>query len=88
MMNMLKNNLPWLYQIIIAIGIALWFDGVNMIARTFVSPTRNVGLIFCGIALFIFLLDDGRLNELHNFDRKNSNNNRNKIAAAVAGINN
>ena len=88
MMNMLKNNLPWLYQIIIAIGIALWFDGVNMIARTFVNPTRNVGLMFCGIALIIFLLDDGRLNELHNFDPKNSNNNRNKIAAAMAGINN
>ena len=85
---MLKNNLPWLYQMIIAIGIALWFDGVNMISRTFVNPSRNVGLMFCGIALFIFLLDDGRLNELHNFDRKNSNNNRNKIAAAVAGINN
>lgn len=85
---MLKNNLPWLYQIIIAIGIALWFDGVNMIATTFVNPSRNVGLIFCGIALIIFLLDDGRLNELHNFDSKNSNNNRNKIAAAIAGINN
>jgi len=90
MIKILKNNIPWLYQIIIAISIALWFDGVNMITRTFFNPSRNVGFMFCSIALLIFILDDGSLNELHRIDNdnKHSYNKPNNIAAAMAGINN
>ena len=87
-MNYIKNKMPWLYQIIIAIAIAIWFDGINIISREIVKPSLLVGSAMCLLSVIIFLSDDGLLNELHNIEDKKNNNKRNKIAAIVSAANN
>ena len=92
----LKKNMPNIYQIIVALSIALWFDGINMITHSLVKPGRNTGIIFVILALLVFYLDDGSLNELHNIETVtdeeddtnnyaiNNNKKRNRIAAIMA----
>ena len=91
MIKFLKKHMPNIYKIIVAIAICIWFDGINMITHSFLTPSRNVGILFCCISLFIFIMDDGSLNELHNIPEKHDPNNdtRNKIAAIMSSaINN
>ena len=95
----LKKNMPNIYQILVALSIALWFDGINMITHSLVKPGRNTGIIFVIVALLVFYLDDGNLNELHNIDSEsdeeeethnyaiNNNKKRNRIAAIMAAAN-
>ena len=86
---MIKKQYPWVFQILIAIALALWFDGINMITRTFFEPSRKIGMAFCAIALIIFLIDDGKLNELHSIEHTGKNNKKpNKVAAIMSAINN
>lgn len=86
---MIKKQYPWVFQILIAIALALWFDGINMVTRTFFEPSRKVGLAFCTVALIIFLIDDGKLNELHSIEHSAKNNKKpNKVAAIMSAINN
>ena len=86
---MIKKQYPWIFQILIAIALALWFDGINMVTRTFFEPSRKVGLAFCTVALIIFLIDDGKLNELHSIEHSAKNNKKpNKVAAIMSAINN
>ena len=91
----LKNKMPNVYQIIVALAIGLWFDGINMITHSLFDQKITTGIIFICISLFIFYMDDGSLNELHNIDsknnkQKNKNNNqkRNHIAAIMSAANN
>jgi len=86
---MIKKQYPWIFQILIAIALGLWFDGINMVTRTFFEPSRKVGLAFCTVALIIFLIDDGKLNELHSIEHSAKNNKKpNKVAAIMSAINN
>lgn len=70
MLSQLKSSAPNLYILIVAVGISVWFEGVATVVRHFV-PNRDLkaGIMMCLFALGIFLLDDGNLNELYNFDR-------------------
>ena len=86
---MIKKHYPWVFQILIAIALALWFDGINMITRSFFLPSRKIGFAFCFLALTIFLIDDGKLNELHSIENTNKNSKKtNKVAAIMSAINN
>ena len=92
----LKNKMPNVYQIIVALAIGLWFDGINIITHSLFDQNIRTGIIFICISLFIFYMDDGSLNELHNIEsnnkqkNKNNNNNqkRNRIAAIMSAANN
>ena len=91
MIKFLKKHMPNIYKIIVAISICIWFDGINMITHSFLTPSRNIGILFCCISLCIFMMDDGSLNELHNIHEEHDPNNdtRNKISAIMSSaINN
>lgn len=68
MISIIKHKLPNLYIIIVAVAIAMWFQGVNFIINTFVKPTFKNGIILSIVSLLIFYLDDGSLSELYNYN--------------------
>lgn len=70
MIKQLKQHMPNIYIIVVAIAVSLWFEGVSTILRTYV-PKNNLqyGMMMCVVSLAIFYLDDGSLTELHNYDR-------------------
>ena len=84
MLQLLKDSSPNLYIIIIALGISLWFEGMNNILSHFIKE-RNLytGFALCFIALLIFYSDDGSLNELYNI---NDQNNNARAAAAISAM--
>jgi len=71
MLSQLKSLAPNLYILIVAVSISLWFEGVATVIRHYV-PNRDLkaGIIMCSVALGVFLLDDGSLNELYNIEPK------------------
>ena len=69
MLSILKKSVPNLYILIVAIAVSLWFEGINVIISHIIpNKTLNTGFLLCVIALFIFYLDDGNLNELYNLN--------------------
>ncbi len=83
MLQNIKKTSPNLYIIIIAIGISLWFEGVNTIISHFIKEkTIYTGVGLCFISLLIFYSDDGSLNELYNI----SDHNNAKAAAAISAL--
>ena len=82
-----KKNFPNIYQILVALGIALWFDGINMITHSIFPNTRATGIIFIFIALIIFFSDDGSLHELHAMNNESNNNQTRNQAAAISAYN-
>ena len=73
-MNKIKEHLPNIYIIIIAISIAMWFQGVNFIINHYVPPTVINGLILCIASLVIFYMDDQSLSELYNYEPNKKDN--------------
>jgi len=82
MIRIIKKNLPNLYIIIVAIAIAIWFQGINFIINTYVKPTFKNGVILSIVSLLIFYLDDGNLSELYNY-----NPNKDKLTRHAAATN-
>jgi len=81
MLNGLKSLSPNLYTIIIALGISLWFEGINTIIGFFIKDrTIYSGLLLCFVALIIFYSNDGKFNELYNMSDNN------KAAAAISAF--
>ena len=68
MISIIKKKLPNLYIIIVAISIAMWFQGVNFIINTYVKPTLTNGILLSIVSLLIFYMDDGNLSELYNYN--------------------
>jgi len=67
MLSILKKSAPNLYILIVAIAISLWFEGINVIiSHILKEKTIYTGVSLCFIALAVFYLDDGSLNELYN----------------------
>lgn len=85
MLHIIKKTSPNLYIIIVAVAIAMWFQGVNFIINTYVQPTLRNGILLSVISLLIFYMDDYSLSELYNYkpDKKDS-----LIRHAPANINN
>ena len=73
-MNKIKQNLPNLYILIVAVAIAMWFQGVNFIINRYVPPTVINGLILCIVSLLIFYMDDQSLSELYNYKPEKQDN--------------
>lgn len=82
-----KKNFPNIYQILVALCIALWFDGINMITHSIFPDTPTTGIIFIFIALFFFFLDDGSFHELHAINTESNNNQTRNQAAAISAYN-
>lgn len=82
MISIIKNKFPNIYIIIIAISIAMWFQGINFIINTYVKPTFRNGIILALVSLLIFYLDDGSLSELYNY-----NPNKDKLTRHAAATN-
>ena len=83
MLKILKKSCPNLYIIIIALGISLWFEGMNNIISHFIKDKSiNTGIGLCVIALIIFYSDDGSFNELYNINDHSNN----KAAAAISAL--
>lgn len=85
MIKQLKASMPNVYILIVAISISLWFEGIGIITR-YLIPGRDIhtGLLMCGIALTVFLMDDGNLNELYNYTPKKDSLSRHAAAAVSA----
>jgi len=85
MFTNLKASMPNIYIIIVAISISLWFEGVGIIIRHFI-PSRELsaGIIMISIALCVFLLDDGNLSELYNFEPNKDKLTRHAPAASAS----
>ena len=84
MLNSIKKFYPNAYILIIAIGIALWFEGLNNIISYFIkSRDLYTGFTLCSIALIIFYMDDGKLNELYNLSQHNQST---QAAAAISAF--
>jgi hypothetical protein len=65
MINTLKNKYKNIFIIIIAICVALWFRGVNMIVGIiFPKDSIILGCSFIVISMIILYMDDSSLNEL------------------------
>lgn len=74
MLNTLKRINPNVYTLIIALGISLWFEGMNTIISFFIKErTIYTGIALCSVALMIFYSDDGKFNELYNTSENNKN---------------
>ena len=68
MISIIKKKLPNLYIIIVAISIAIWFQGINFIINTYIKPTLTNGILLSIVSLLIFYMDDGNLSELYNYN--------------------
>jgi len=77
MLNTLKRINPNVYTLIIALGISLWFEGMNTLISFFIKERA-----LCSVALMIFYSDDGKFNELYNV----SDNNHKNAAAAISSF--
>ena len=83
MLNTLKRINPNVYTLIIALGISLWFEGMNTLISFFIKErTIYTGIALCSVALMIFYSDDGKFNELYNI----SDNNHKNAAAAISSF--
>ena len=68
MIKTLKKNFPNIYILVVAIAIAMWFDGINSILHAFLPQNYKTGIVLCTVALLVFYLDDGNLSELYNYN--------------------
>jgi|TARA_B110000902_G_C14227889_1_gene557723 hypothetical protein len=85
MITQLKQSLPNIYIILVAISISTWFEGVGILIRHFI-PGRDLktGLIMCALAISVFLMDDGNLSELYNYNPKKDSLSRHAPVAVAA----
>ena len=74
MLSKIKKNFPNIYIIIIAISIAIWFQGINFIVNSLLKPSIKNGAILSAISLFIFYMDDYNLSELYNYNPNQKDN--------------
>ena len=85
MLKNLKSAMPNLYIVIVAISISLWFEGLGILIRHCITG-KDVpsGLLMCGIAISVFLMDDGNLTELYNYTPTNDKLTRHAPAVVAA----
>lgn len=85
MISQLKQTLPNIYIILVAISISIWFEGIGILIRHFI-PGRdlNTGLTMCALAILVFLMDDGNLSELYNYTPKKDSLTRHAPAIVAA----
>ena len=81
MISKIKKIYPNIYRIIVAIAIALWFNGISIIIDKLCKNDIKKGFILSFIALLIFYLDDFSLSELYNY----SDNQSQRNAAGITG---
>lgn len=84
MIQIIKRNFPNIYIIIVAVAIAIWFDGINSILRSFIPQTAFNGALLCTISLTILYLDDYRLGELYNYNPEQDKLTRHGAAAMAS----
>ena len=61
-----KKHNPNLYSLMTSLLLALWFNGVSGILHELIpNKNTNTYLLLMAFPLFIFLLDNGKLDELY-----------------------
>ena len=70
MINFIKNKYPNLYIIIVALCVAMWFKGVNIIlSKCIKNESLEVAAILISVSLLVLYMDDKSLSELRNIRR-------------------
>jgi hypothetical protein len=70
MINFIKNKYPNLYIIIVALCVAMWFKGVNIIlSKCIKNESLEVAAVLIFVSLFVLYMDDNSLSELKNIRR-------------------
>ena len=70
MINFIKNKYPNLYIIIVALCVAMWFKGVNIIlSKCIKNESLEVAAILISVSLLVLYMDDKSLSELKNIRR-------------------
>lgn len=64
--NYIKKHNPNVFSLMTSLLLALWFNGVSGLLHDLVpNKNTNIYLLLMVFPLFIFLLDNGNLNELN-----------------------
>ena len=72
MLKNIKQTMPNIYILIVALSVSLWFEGSVKIIRILI-PGNNMqtALLMCSISLAVFMMDDGKLGELYSYEPNN-----------------